>query len=71
MILKSADQLGYLGPRVLSLRSQAQLRLDRQLILGDSARMNEEFLKLTDSARRIGELRFQLAQRPAARRRRL
>jgi len=67
VILKSADQLGYLGPRVLSLRSQAQLRLDRQLILGDSARMNEElFLKLTDSARRIGELRFQLAQRPAA-----
>lgn len=66
VILKSPDQLGYLGPRVLSLRTQAQGRLERQLLLGDSARMNEELLlKLTDSARRIGELRFQLAQRPA------
>ncbi len=65
VILKSADQLGYLGPRVLSLRTQAQGRLERQQLLGDSARMNEElFLKLTDSARRIGELRWQLAQRP-------
>jgi DNA-binding response OmpR family regulator len=66
VIIKIPDQLGYLGPRVLSLRSQVQGRLERQQLLGDSARMNEElFLKLTDSARRIGELRWQLAQRPA------
>lgn len=65
VIVKDRDQLGYLGPRILSLRTQVQNRLERQQLLGDSARMNEElFLKLTDSARRIGELRWQLNQRP-------
>lgn len=67
VVVKDRDQLGYLAPRILSLRAQAQSKLDRQILLGDSARMNEElFLKLTDSARRIGELRWQLSQRPAA-----
>lgn len=67
VIVKDRDQLGYIGPRILSLRAQAQSKLERQSLLADSARMNEElFLKLTDSARRIGELRWQLSQRPAA-----
>lgn len=66
VVVKDRDQLGYLGPRVLSLRAQAQSKLERQILLGDAARMNEElFLKLTDSARRIGELRWQLSQRPS------
>ncbi|MBL9003394.1 MAG: hypothetical protein JNJ46_04055 [Myxococcales bacterium] len=67
VIVKDRDQLGYIGPRILSLRAQAQSKIERQSLLADSARMNEElFLKLTDSARRIGELRWQLSQRPAA-----
>ena len=66
VVVKDRDQLSYIAPRVLSLRTQAQAKLERQMLLGDSARMNEElFLKLTDSARRIGELRWQLNQRPA------
>ncbi len=66
VVVKDRDQLSYIAPRVLSLRTQAQGKLERQVLLGDSARMNEElFMKLTDSARRIGELRWQLSQRPA------
>jgi DNA-binding response OmpR family regulator len=66
VILKESEQLGYLGPRVVALRSQVQTTLERQQLLGDSVRMNEELLlKLTDSARRIGELRWQLNQRAA------
>ena len=63
--MKDAQHLGYLGPRVVALRGQVQTALERQLLLGDCSRMNEELLlKLTDSARRIGELRWQLNQRP-------
>lgn len=64
VVVKDHDHLSYVAPRVLSLRTQAQTKLERQVLLGDSARMNEELLlKLTDSARRIGELRWQLSQR--------
>jgi len=31
-VVKDRDQLGYLAPRILSLRAQAQSKLDRQIL---------------------------------------
>lgn len=64
VVLKQPDQLSYLGPRALSLHQQALAQIERNQILNDAARLNEELLyKLTDTARRVGELRALLSQR--------
>jgi DNA-binding response OmpR family regulator len=64
VVLKQPDQLAYLGPRALALHHKVQLQVERAQLLSEAARLNEELLfKLTDQARRVGELRAQLSQR--------
>lgn len=64
VVLKQPEQLAYLGPRALSLNTAAQAQIERAQILNDVAKLNEELLyKLTDTARRVGELRALLSQR--------
>jgi DNA-binding response OmpR family regulator len=64
VVLKQPDQYAYLGPRALSLNTHAQTQIERTQILADVAKLNEELLyKLTDTARRVGELRALLSQR--------
>lgn len=64
VVLKQPEQLAYLGPRALALHHQAQTQLERNQILSETAKLNEELLyKLTDTARRVGELRALLSQR--------
>jgi DNA-binding response OmpR family regulator len=60
VVLRQPEQLASLGPRALSLNTQAQAQLERSQILTDVAKLNEE---LTDTARRVGELRALLSQR--------
>ena len=62
VVVKSADQIDYLRQRLLSLSSEAAAKLPREALLGESAALNEEFLRrLTDMARRVGELRDRVA----------
>lgn len=64
VVLKDPEQLAYLGPRALALYHQAQVQLERNQALSEVARLNEELLyKLTETARRVGELRALLNQR--------
>jgi DNA-binding response OmpR family regulator len=64
VVLKHPEQLAYLWPRALALHNQAQAQLERMATLNEAARLNEELLyKLTDTARRVGELRALLSQR--------
>jgi DNA-binding NtrC family response regulator len=64
VVLKQPEQLGYLGPRALALYRAAQAQIERNQTLVEAARLNEELLyKLTDTARRVGELRALLSQR--------
>lgn len=64
LLATSAEQLAYLPVRVRDLHRLAQATQDRQALLVESARMNEEILyKLTDMARKAGEARVLLNQR--------
>jgi DNA-binding NtrC family response regulator len=64
VVLKQPEHLGYLGPRAVAIYRLAQTQLERNQTLQEAARLNEELLyKLTDTARRVGELRALLSQR--------
>ncbi len=64
VVLKQAEQLSYLGPRALALHNQAQTQLERTQVMAEASKLNEELLyKLTDTARRVGELRALISQR--------
>lgn len=58
VVVKSGDQIEYLRQRILALVGEAAGRVEREGLLNESAALNEEFLRrLTDMARRVGELR--------------
>lgn len=64
VILKTPDDLAYLGPRVSELHRHALANAERAQLLAETARLNEELLyKLTDTARRVGELRSLMSHR--------
>ena len=64
VVPKTPEQLAYLGQRAVSLHREAQHQAERNQLLSESARLNEELLyKLTDTARRVGELRALLSHR--------
>lgn len=64
VMVRGPDLSGYLGPRARSLLTQAQERFERQHLYAETAKLNEELLyKLTDTARRVGELRALISQR--------
>ncbi len=64
IICRSTDDKRLLGPRVLSSLKDAKQRADRSQMLRDYSTLAEDLLyRLTDTARRIGELKAQLTQR--------
>ncbi|MCS6914399.1 MAG: response regulator [Myxococcales bacterium] len=61
VVVKAPDQIDYLRQRVLALAGAASNRADRERLLAESVAINEEFLRrLTDMARRVGDLRDKL-----------
>lgn len=61
VVVKAPDQIDYLQRRVLALSSGGGAQAEREKLLGESAALNEEFLRrLTDLARKVGDLRDQL-----------
>ena len=64
VMVSGSDLNGQLGPRAQALLLQAQHQCERQNLHTETARLNEELLyKLTDTARRVGELRALISQR--------
>jgi DNA-binding response OmpR family regulator len=64
VVLKNPEQLGYLERRLVGLLQKAQDRAERRLLLSESSKLSEELLyKLTDTARRVGELRALISHR--------
>lgn len=64
VMVRGTDLSGQLGPRAQALLLQAQHQTERQNLHTETARLNEELLyKLTDTARRVGELRALISQR--------
>jgi DNA-binding NtrC family response regulator len=58
VVLKNPEQLMYLGRHIAALLREAQGHAERRLLLQESGKLSEELLyKLTDTARRVGELR--------------
>lgn len=67
VVIKAQDQIGYLRQRVRALCAEHQQRAERERLLAESAGLNEEFLKrLTDLARRVGDLRDQVGNKSGA-----
>lgn len=64
VVLRGTDLSGSIGPRAQALLQRAQGQAERQHLHTETARLNEELLhKLTDTARRVGELRAVISQR--------
>lgn len=61
VVCRSSDDLRLLGPRVASAMRDAKQRADRSQMLRDYSILTEDLLyRLTDTARRIGELKAQI-----------
>lgn len=64
VVLRTPEQLTYLGRQLLGLLRESQLHSERRQLLSETAKLSEELLyKLTDTARRIGELRALISNR--------
>jgi len=63
-VLKNPEQLRSLGRHLVGLLREAQGHAERRLLLAESSKLSEELLyKLTDTARRVGELRALISHR--------
>lgn len=64
VVLRTPEQLTYLGRQLVGLLRQTQILAERRQLLSESAKLSEELLyKLTDTARRVGELRALISNR--------
>ena len=64
VVLKNPKQLMDLGRHLVGLLREAQGHAERRLLLQESSKLSEELLyKLTDTARRVGELRALISHR--------
>lgn len=64
VVLHTPEQLAYLGRQLLGLLRETQISAERRQLLAETAKLSEELLyKLTDTARRVGELRALISNR--------
>ena len=64
VVLRTPEQLTYLGRQLLLLLRDTQILAERRQLLSETAKLSEELLyKLTDTARRVGELRALISNR--------
>lgn len=64
VVLNNPEQLMYLARHLVVLMRETQGHAERRLLLSESSKLSEELLyKLTDTARRVGELRALISNR--------
>jgi DNA-binding NtrC family response regulator len=64
VVLNNPEQIIYLARHLVALMRETQGHAERRLLLSESSKLSEELLyKLTDTARRVGELRALISNR--------